>query len=154
MAKRKQEIKESITEQAPAPEEKPFVPTMTAEEIKLRMAEASVRLTEAKAESEAARARQMTLTLDRECGKLIYLITAEAEFGAKMSPIAAVIRNIPIELTRRCGLTPEQHAVAREIVNGALAELSRIEFHFDTAAEVDARAAASHTSSKGKGVKK
>lgn len=132
----------------------PFVPTMTSDEVVQRLAEANVRLTEAKAESEAARARQMTLTLDRECGKLIYLITAEAEFSEKMAPIAAVIRNIPIELTRRCGLTPEQHAVAREIVNAALSELSQVEFHFDTAAEVDARAAASHTSAKGKGVKK
>ena len=131
-----------------------FEPTMTAEEVKLRMAEASVRLTEAKAEAERARARRETLTLDRECGKLIYLVTAEAEFGAKLAPIATVIRNIPVELTRRCGLTPEQHAVAREVVNGALTELAGIEFHFDTAAEVDARAAASHTSAKGKGVKK
>lgn len=131
----------------------PFVPTMTQEEIHVRMTEAKVRLAESRAISEAVRARQAQLAYDRECGELVYISSAMQEFDSQLAPIMAIIRSLPPMLSNALNLSPEQHAVVQASVEKILKELSEIEFHFETSEEVDARASADHTSKKGKRIK-
>lgn len=133
--------------------EVPYTPTMTAEEMKIRAAEAKVRLAESRAISEAVRARQAQLAYDKECGELVYISSAMQEFDSQLAPIMAIIRSLPPMLSNALSLTPEQHAVVQASVDKILKELSEVEFHFETSEEVDARASADHTSKKGKKIK-
>ncbi len=133
--------------------EEVFQPTMSADEIHTRLTEAKVRLAEARAVSEAVRARQAQLAYDRECGELVYISSAMQEFDSQLAPIMAIIRSLPPMLSNALSLSPEQHAVVLASVDKVLKELSEIEFHFETSEEVDARASADHTSKKGKKVR-
>jgi len=133
--------------------EEVFQPTMSADEIHTRLTEAKVRLTEARAVSEAVRARQAQLAYDRECGELVYISSAMSEFDAKLAPIMALFRSLPPLLSSSLALTPAQHKIVQEAVDKVLQELDQIEFHFETSEEVDARASADHTSKKGKKIR-
>ena len=125
-------------------------PTMTAEEVEIRQAEAQVRLTEAKAEKEAICARQAQLDLDKACGQMVYLDSAMNEFNSKLGPIVSLFKNLPMTLATILNLSPNDHAIVQSECDKIAKELSDIEFNFETTAEVDARTAASHTSKKGK----
>ena len=124
---------------------KTFSPTMTREESTIRLAEAKVRLTEAKAESESVKARKEQLELDKACGELVYVSTAMEEFNRALVPVMCVLKTLPQSLVLEAHLTPDQHAACIREVNKALEELSKVEFHFDTAAEVEERAREAHT---------
>ena len=125
-------------------------PTMSADEVVMRQAEAQVKLTEAKAEREAICARQAQLDLDRACGQMVYLDSAMAEFNSKLGPIVSLFKNLPMTLATYLELDPDKHAIVQAECDKISRELAAIEFHFETSAEVDARTAASHTSRKGK----
>ena len=124
---------------------KPFSPTMTREETTIRLAEAKVRLTEAKAESESVKARKEQLELDKACGELVYVATAMEEFNRALVPVMGILKILPQSLVLEAHLTPEQHAACIRELNKALEELSKIEFHFETATEVEERAREAHT---------
>lgn len=132
---------------------KPFAPTMTREESAIRLAEAKVRLTEAKAESESVKARKEQLELDKACGELVYVSTAMEEFNKALVPVMGVLKTLPQSLVLEAHLTPDQHAACIRALNKALEELSKIEFHFETATEVEDRAREAHTK-KAKGGKR
>ena len=132
---------------------KTFSPTMTREESTIRLAEAKVRLTEAKAESERVKARKEQLELDKACCELVYVSTAMEEFNRALVPVMGVLKALPQSLVLEAHLTPDQHAACIRELNKALEELSKIEFHFDTAAEVEERAREAHTK-KAKGGKR
>jgi hypothetical protein len=123
-----------------------FEPTMTAEEAEIRQIEANVRLTEAKAEGEAVKARKMQFELDKSCGELVYLATALNEFNEKLAPIMAVFRSLPQRLAAELKLKPDAHARVQSICDDIARELADISFDFDTAAEVDQRASEAHRS--------
>lgn len=130
-----------------------FSPTMTREESTIRLAEAKVRLTEAKAESESVKARKEQLELDKACGELVYVSTAMEEFNKALVPVMGVLKTLPQSLVLEAHLTPDQHAACIRELNKALVELSQIEFHFETAVEVEERAREAHTK-KAKGGKR
>ena len=130
-----------------------FAPTMTREESAIRLAEAKVRLTEAKAESESVKARKEQLELDKACGELVYVSTAMEEFNKALVPVMGVLKTLPQSLVLEAHLTPDQHAACIRELNKALEELSKIEFHFETATEVEERAREAHTK-KAKGGKR
>ena len=132
----------------------PYTGTMTAEEIKIRTAEAKVKLAEAKAVSEAVKAKQAQLDYDKECGEIVYLNSALEEFNAKISPIMAIIRSLPSTLSNELTLNPSQHLKVQYAVDKILQELSLVEFVFETSSEVDARAAADHTAKAGKKIQR
>lgn len=130
-----------------------FEPTMTRDEANIRLFEAKVRMTEAKAESEGIKARKEQLELDKVCGELVYVSTAMEEFNRALVPVMGAIRTLPQSLVLEAHLTPEQHAACLRELNKALEELSKIEFRFETASEVEERAREAHTK-KAKGGKR
>lgn len=130
-----------------------YQPTMSPTEIAIRLSEAKVRLTEAKALGEGVKARQAQIELDKACGELVYVSTAIEEFNKALVPIMAILRTLPQTLALEAKLTPNQHSKCADIVNKALEELSGVSFEFETATEVEERAREAHTA-KAKGGKR
>lgn len=130
-----------------------YQPTMTPTEITIRISEAKVRLTEAKALGEGVKAKQAQIELDKSCGELVYVSTAMDEFNKALVPVMAILRTLPQTLALEAKLTPTQHAKCSDIVNKALEELSEVSFEFETASEVEERAREAHTA-KSKGGKR
>lgn len=122
--------------------------TMTREECAIRMQEAKVRLTEAKAMSEATKAKIAQIEFDKQCEQLVYVETALDEFNRALAPIMGVLRALPQTLAMDAKLSPWQHEQVIHILDGAFKELGEIDFHFETAKAVDARAMASHVGKK------
>ena len=119
-------------------------PTMTKDEIKWRTAEAKVRLLEAKADGETVKAQKSRLELDKSCDKLVYIDTALNEFNEKLGVVMAEFRGLPARLASELKLSPAKHEVMQAAFDDILKSLSKIEFKFETASEIDERAAASH----------
>lgn len=122
--------------------------TMSAGEIKSRLAEAKVKLLEAQAATESVKAKKVQLAFDKECDSLVYIDTALDEFNSKLKLIVDMIRHLPDAIGNDLKLEPDQYVFVKNYTAGILSELSKITFEFSTTNEIDARAASSHSSKK------
>lgn len=132
----------------PAPERSGFVPTMASDEAVTRLFEAKVRLTEARAIGEMVKAKTAQIELDKACGELVYAQSAMDAFNSALAPLMGALRNFAQQLVMRGRLTPSQHEVVDDLMAGIYRELSKVEFEFETATEVEKRATATHTTAQ------